>query len=184
MAVESMVLLKNDGAALPLAATAKIALMGPLADNGEDLRGSWYGRGRGGGVTTVRQGLEKTFGHIAYWGGASFETAPTPKELKAACTLAAKSDAVVLCLGEKRRWSGENASRSAITIPEAQMELLEAVSVAARRAHKPVVVVLFNGRALDVTAIEPLADAILEAWQPGVTPLQHGKTLWYEPYGD
>lgn len=76
---------------------------------------------------------------------------------------------MVLCLGEKRRWSGENASRSAITIPEAQMELLEAVSVAARRAHKPVVVVLFNGRALDVTAIEPLADAILEAWQPGVT---------------
>ena len=169
MAVESMVLLKNDGAALPLAATAKIALMGPLADNGEDLLGSWYGRGRGGEVTTVRQGLEKTFGHIAYWGGASFETAPTPKELKAACTLAAKSDAVVLCLGEKRRWSGENASRSAITIPEAQMELLEAVSAAARRAHKPVVVVLFNGRALDVTAIEPLADAILEAWQPGVT---------------
>lgn len=53
---------------------AKIALMGPLADNGEDLLGSWYGRGRGGEVTTVRQGLEKTFGHIAYWGGASFET--------------------------------------------------------------------------------------------------------------
>ena len=171
MAVESMVLLKNDEAALPLAATSKIALMGPLADNGEDLLGSWYGRGRAEDVATVRQGLEKVYGkdNILYGGSFDFEAAPSAKELKAARALIGKADAVVLCLGEKRKWSGENASRSSIEIPAAQIELLKSVSEAARRAHKPVVVILFNGRALDVTKIEPLADAILEAWQPGIT---------------
>ena len=171
MAVESMVLLKNEEAVLPLAATSRIALLGPLADNGEDLLGSWYGRGRGGDVVTVKQGLEKYFGadRVVCRPGADFETLPAAKELKAACALVKRSDAVVLCLGEKRRWSGENASRSDIVLPEAQMELLKSVSAAARRAGKPVVVVLFNGRALDLTEVEPLSDAILEAWQPGVT---------------
>ncbi|MBP3482929.1 MAG: DUF4886 domain-containing protein [Alistipes sp.] len=171
MAVESMVLLKNDNAALPLAAPSKIALTGPLADNGEDLLGSWYGRGRAADVTTVRQGLEKVYGkeNILYREGADFETAPSAKELKAARALVGKADAVVLCLGERRKWSGENASRSEITVPAAQMELLKEVSAAARRMHKPVIVVLFNGRALDVTEIEPYADAMLEAWQPGIT---------------
>ena len=171
MAVESMVLLKNDGAVLPLAATSRIALLGPLADNGEELLGSWYGRGRGEDVVTVKQGLEKHFGadRIVCRPGCDFETRPTAKELKAAGALVKRSDAVVLCLGEKRRWSGENASRSEIVLPEAQMELLKSVSETARRAGKPVVVVLFNGRALDLTEVEPLADAMLEAWQPGVT---------------
>lgn len=171
MAVESMVLLKNEKAVLPLAATSRVALLGPLADNGEDLLGSWYGRGRGEDVVTVQQGFEKYFGAecIVCRQGCDFETRPTSKELKTAGALVKRSDAVVLCLGEKRRWSGENASRSDIVLPEAQMMLLKSVSETARRAGKPVIVVLFNGRALDLTAVEPLADAILEAWQPGVT---------------
>ncbi len=171
MAVESMVLLKNEEAVLPLSERTRIALLGPLADNGEELLGSWYGRGRGEEVVTVRQGLEKLFGteRVLYRQGSDFETLPTKQALKEARSLVKRSDAVVLCLGEKRRWSGENASRSEIGLPEAQIDLLKSVSETARRAGKPVIVVLFNGRALDLTAVEPLCDAMLEAWQPGVT---------------
>ena len=171
MATESMVLLKNEGAVLPLTEATRIALLGPLADNGEDLLGSWNGRGRSEDVVTVRQGLEKYFGadRIVCRSDFDFEARPTVQALKEARRLVKRSDAVVLCLGEKRRWSGENASRTSISLPEAQVELLKEVSAEARRAGKPVVVVLFNGRALDLTAVEPLADAMLEAWQPGVT---------------
>ncbi len=169
-AVESMVLLKNDNGALPLAKTAKIALVGPLADNGDDLLGSWYGRGRAAEVTTVRDGLEKAFGaENVICTPTEFEAMPDGKSLNTIYRSIKRSDAVVLCLGEKRKWSGENASRSDIRIPAAQQRLLEAVAERAHRDGRPVVVVLFNGRALDLSAVEPVADAVLEAWQPGTT---------------
>jgi beta-glucosidase len=70
---------------------------------------------------------------------------------------------VVLCLGEKKEWSGENASRSTIALPDIQYELLKNIS----KVGKPVVLVLSSGRPVDLSAMEPSADAILEIWQPG-----------------
>ena len=78
--------------------------------------------------------------------------------------VARRADVVVLCLGEKRRWSGENAVWGSISLPEIQEDLLAEV----KKAGKPVVLVLSNGRPLDLSRMEPLADAIVEIWQPGV----------------
>ena len=74
------------------------------------------------------------------------------------------ADVVIVCLGEKRGWSGENASRSTIALPEIQEQFLETVAA----TGKPVVLVLSSGRPLDVTRMEKHADAMLEIWQPGV----------------
>ncbi len=81
-----------------------------------------------------------------------------------ALAVAAQADVVVLCLGEKRGWSGENASRSTIALPAVQEELLAEL----KKAGKPVVVLLSNGRPLELARIEKQADAIVEMWQPGV----------------
>lgn len=61
-------------------------------------------------------------------------------------------------------WSGENASRSSIALPQIQEELAKEL----KRAGKPMVLVLVNGRPLELNRLEPLSDAILEIWQPGI----------------
>ena len=163
-AVESMVLLKNDSGILPLSADLKIALIGPMAKNQADLLGSWYGRGRAEDVVSIFDGLKEVFGtDPAYAQGCDFDS-EIPGGFEEAVETASQADVVVLCLGEKRSWSGENASRSTIALPGIQEELLMAV----KETGKPVVVLLSNGRSLDLTRISPAADAVLEIWQPGV----------------
>ena len=157
MAAESMVLLQNNGGVLPLEGAKKIALIGPLADNQADLLGSWAARGEASDVITVRSALAKEFEGKASVGYA------TGSNSKETLKLLKKSDVAVVCLGEKATWSGENASRSSIALPEEQLELLETV----RKNAKKVVVVLFNGRPLELARISSLSDAIVEAWQPG-----------------
>ena len=163
-AIESMVLLKNDSGILPLSADLKIALIGPMAKNQADLLGSWYGRGRAEDVVSIFDGLKEVFGtEPAYAQGCDFDS-EIPGGFEEAVETASQADVVVLCLGEKRSWSGENASRSTIALPGIQEELLMTV----KETGKPVVVLLSNGRSLDLTRISPAADAVLEIWQPGV----------------
>ena len=163
-AIESMVLLKNDSDILPLSADLKIALIGPMAKNQADLLGSWYGRGRAEDVVSIFDGLKEVLGtEPAYAQGCDFDS-EIPGGFEEAVETASQADVVVLCLGEKRSWSGENASRSTIALPGIQEELLMTV----KETGKPVVVLLSNGRSLDLTRISPAADAVLEIWQPGV----------------
>ncbi len=62
LAAESMVLLKNSGATLPVAGDVRrIALMGPMADNRADLMGSWWGQGEAGDVVTILEGVKAEF---------------------------------------------------------------------------------------------------------------------------
>lgn len=70
---------------------------------------------------------------------------------------------MVLCLGENIQWSGENASRSSIALPEIQEALAQEIAA----TGKPLVLVLTNGRPLELCRLEPISNAILEAWQPG-----------------
>jgi hypothetical protein len=73
-------------------------------------------------------------------------------------------------IDEKKTWSGENASRSTIALPQIQEKLVEAL----KKTGKPIVVLLASGRPLELIRLEPLADAIVEMWQPGTvggTPL-------------
>ena len=74
------------------------------------------------------------------------------------------SDVVIVCLGEMLTWSGENASRSTIALPQIQEELVKEL----KEAGKPIILVLSNGRPLELNRMEPLCDAILEIWQPGI----------------
>ena len=55
------------------------------------------------------------------------------------------SDVVIVCLGEMLTWSGENASRSTIALPQIQEELVKEL----KEAGKPVILVLSNGRPLE-----------------------------------
>ncbi|MBA3850474.1 MAG: beta-glucosidase [Opitutus sp.] len=167
-AVRSAVLLKNDGAVLPLAVTAgRIALIGPLATDGGALLGSWAQHGRGDETVTMAEalrarlpagvGLDVAAG-CAIEGGGEDGFAPALAAARAA-------DAVVLCLGETGSMSGENASRATLRLPGRQEDLARAVATAA--AGKPVVLVLVSGRPLELHTLEPLVPAILAAWQPG-----------------
>ena len=166
LAAESMVLLKNDNQILPLTNKKKIAVVGPMAKNGWDLLGSWCGHGKDTDVEMLYDGLTAEFG-----GDAELRYAMGCKPqgndrsgFAGALDVARWSDVVIVCLGEMLTWSGENASRSTIALPQIQEELVEEL----KEAGKPVILVLSNGRPLELNRMEPLCDAILEIWQPGI----------------
>lgn len=166
LAAESMVLLKNENKTLPLTDKKKIAVIGPMAKNGWDLLGSWCGHGKDTDVAMLYNGLATEFAgkaELRYAAGCA--TKGDNKEgFTEALEAARWSDVVVLCLGEMMTWSGENASRSSIALPQIQEELAAEL----KKAGKPIVLVLVNGRPLELNRLEPISDAILEIWQPGV----------------
>lgn len=166
LAAESMVLLKNDNQILPLTNKKKIAVVGPMAKNGWDLLGSWCGHGKDTDVEMLYDGLTAEFG-----GDAELRYAMGCKPqgndrsgFAGALDVARWSDVVIVCLGEMLTWSGENASRSTIALPQIQEELVKEL----KEAGKPVILVLSNGRPLELNRMEPLCNAILEIWQPGI----------------
>ena len=166
LAAESMVLLKNDNQILPLTNKKKIAVVGPMAKNGWDLLGSWCGHGKDTDVEMLYDGLTTEFG-----GDAELRYAMGCKPqgndrsgFAGALDVARWSDVVIVCLGEMLTWSGENASRSTIALPQIQEELVKEL----KEAGKPIILVLSNGRPLELNRMEPLCDAILEIWQPGI----------------
>lgn len=166
LAAESMVLLKNNNQILPLTNKKKIAVVGPMAKNGWDLLGSWCGHGKDTDVEMLYDGLTTEFG-----GDAELRYAMGCKPqgndrsgFAGALDVARWSDVVIVCLGEMLTWSGENASRSTIALPQIQEELVKEL----KEAGKPVILVLSNGRPLELNRMEPLCDAILEIWQPGI----------------
>lgn len=166
LAQESIVLLKNENSVLPLKNVSKIALIGPLADTQDELLGNWAARGRASDVVSILEGMKKEFSgaEIVYAKGCDFDKFDEAAAVSA--VEAAKSaDVVVLCLGEKRKWSGENCSRSSIALPDAQEKLLEIV----KGAGKPVVVLVASGRPVDLSRIAPKSDALVEIWMPGIT---------------
>lgn len=166
LAAESMVLLKNNNQILPLTNKKKIAVVGPMAKNGWDLLGSWCGHGKDTDVEMLYDGLTAEFG-----GDAELRYAMGCKPqgndrsgFAGALDVARWSDVVIVCLGEMLTWSGENASRSTIALPQIQEELVKEL----KETGKPIILVLSNGRPLELNRMEPLCDAILEIWQPGI----------------
>jgi len=167
LAEESMVLLKNTNQALPLSKDVKqIALIGPMVKDSVNMMGSWEGQGIATSVETIFAGFEKEFNGKAilnYAKGCHFE-GTDETGFEAALEAAQKSDVVIVCMGEMKKWSGENATRSTIALPAIQEKLIRYL----KKAGKPIILVLSNGRPLELGELDSLSDAILEIWQPGI----------------
>lgn len=145
---KSMVLLKNEGV-LPLKNGTRVGVVGGLADNRGEMTGAW----------AIGANPEECISIVDACNvqGIDYIYTKNLEEIE-------NCDVVVVSLGETKDQSGEAASRSDITIPEEQMELLDELV----KSGKPVITVLFNGRPLALGAVAEKADAILEAWYPGI----------------
>jgi beta-glucosidase len=167
IAGESIVLLKNDAALLPLhGAFRSVALIGPLGDNSQDMLGPWAGWGKAEDVVTVLEGLKTrlgTAGTIVQVRGCSIDSSSTAG-FNEALTAARAADVVIMALGEHNGMSGEAGSRSFIGLPGVQEELLKAVAA----TGKPVALVLMNGRPLAIPWIAENIHTIVETWFLGV----------------
>jgi beta-glucosidase len=160
---QSIVLLSNAGI-LPLSPVSgqKIALIGPFADDRDNLFGPWafYGD-QGSGVdiaTGVRAALQNPEA-LTVTRGCNVNAA-IKDGLTAAVDAAKAADIVILAIGESQAMSGEAQSRTVIEIPAVQQALAEAVAA----VGKPIIIVLSHGRALALNGAVANAQAILATW--------------------
>lgn len=185
IAAQTFVLLKNEKQILPLQEKGTIALVGPLADNRENMPGTWSVAADFSKSVSVLDGLKNALGEnakILYAKGSNVVASPemdarvsifgkptywdkrSPKEMIAEAVAAArKADVVIAAVGESAEMSGEASSRSDISLPENQKELLEALLA----TGKPVVMVLFSGRPLTIGWEKANVPAILNVWFAG-----------------
>jgi beta-glucosidase len=193
LATRSMVLLKNDNHTLPLAkSTQRVAVIGLLADSPTDITGGpspagVFARTPDAPAVTVLAALRNRLGpearvdyvpgpHISkvYLGlmdmfmGTKPEPPPTAAEVAdvqaKAKAAAEQADVIIAVVGEPALMSGEAASRGTLTLPGIQQQMVEA----AASSGKPLVVVLENGRPLEINWLADHAAAIVESWLPGV----------------
>lgn len=182
---KSFVLLKNDKQTLPLAKRGTIALIGPLADNKENMAGTWSVSGDFTQCVSVEQGIKNVAGsnvtilkarganiygdarldaNVSIFGKPTYRDNRSDADMIAeAVATAQKADVVVAALGEAAEMTGEASSRSDIGIPENQRELLKALV----KTGKPVVLVLFTGRPLALQWEHDNLPAILNVWFGG-----------------
>lgn len=187
VAQEALVLLKNEGDVLPLKKVGvKYALIGPYSES-QALIGLWAVHARQQDVITLKDALEEVVGeeHLKSALGCRFledesglgqfghsdEEQPDPQILaqraKAqrdqALKVAQEADIVIMALGEHPMQSGEGGSRTDLTLPTIQQELLRDI----HKLGKKIVLLVFSGRPLVLTETEKYADAVLEMWFPG-----------------
>jgi beta-glucosidase len=185
VATKSFVLLKNKNNLLPLKTSQKIAVVGPLINNKENMAGTWSVSETRTNSITLMEGLRNALGEkteILQARGANIYSDPvmdanaamfgkttgrdnrSDEELLFESVRVAKdADVIVAALGESAEMSGESSSRSQIDIPENQRNLLKALV----KTGKPVVLVLFTGRPLVLTWENENVDAILNVWFAG-----------------
>ncbi|WP_416440344.1 beta-glucosidase BglX [Phnomibacter sp. MR] len=185
IAAQSFVLLKNEGNVLPLKRGGKIALIGPLADNRENMPGTWSVAADFSKAISVLEGLKEVAGsntEILYAKGSNLDydarfeeragmfgknlrrdNRPSATQIAEALQIASKADVIIAAVGESAEMSGESSSRTNIEIPQAQKDLLKAL----KATGKPVVLVLFAGRSLTITEEAAAYPAILNVWFPG-----------------
>ena len=189
MAAErAAVLLRNENGLLPLKKNGykTIAVVGPLADSKLDTLGPWAFQQDLSETVTVLDGLRSELGtsaQLSFAPGvqiarkyfsffdkidhsthpAAWSAAQADQEMEKAVDLAGSSDLTIVVLGELHDMSGEAASRQSLDLPGREEELLEKVVA----TGKPVVLVLVNGRPLNIAWASQHVPAILEAWYPG-----------------
>jgi beta-glucosidase len=186
VAARSFVLLKNDNQVLPLKKSGTVALIGPLADNKNNMLGTWAPTGDPQLSVPVLEGIKNVTGdevNILYARGSNisddldfakkvnvFGTRIDIDErsaevmLREAVNTARRADVVVAVVGEASEMSGESGNRTNLNVPESQKKLIRALA----ETGKPLVLVMMSGRPLTLEEENSLADAILQVWHPGV----------------
>ncbi|MFT7287457.1 MAG: beta-glucosidase [Halieaceae bacterium] len=165
---QSVVLLKNDCATLPLdpRAIRKVAVIGPLAHAPQDQLGTWVFDGDPNLSVSCLDGVRSCLGEQAQLSFVPAMSTSRSRDNAAfadAAAAAAAADVALLFLGEEAILSGEAHCRAAIDLPGAQLELLRTV----RAAGAKVIVVVLAGRPLELTDVVDEVDALLFAWHPG-----------------
>ena len=158
----SIVLLTNRNDILPLAdPPAKLAVIGPLADNRDEMLGPWSIVGKGEDMVSMLDGVKAAFStsDVLHASGGGIRDA-ADGDIAAAVDVASQADVVVLCLGEEAIMSGEAASRAILDLPGRQAELARTIL----DLGKPVVALLSSGRQLLCPWLFERADAVLATW--------------------
>ncbi|CAH1660377.1 beta-D-glucoside glucohydrolase, periplasmic [Hyphomicrobiales bacterium] len=188
IARETIVLLENRNQTLPLKKSGTIALVGPLADSGLDILGSWSAQGVAEQAVTIKAGIEKAiegkaklltarganvlddqkvvdYLNFLNWDKPEVIQDPRPNDvmIEEAVSVANQADVVIAVVGEVRGMSHESSSRVTIEMPGSQRALLKAL----KATGKPLVVLLMNGRPLAVGWEKDNADALVETWYAG-----------------
>jgi beta-glucosidase len=180
IAARSMVLLKNERETLPLNKDVKsIALIGPLADDQQDMLGSWTGDGNVADAVTLLAGIKTKVSpatKINYAKGCDVGSDST-EGFDEAVRAARKSDVAILAVGESADMTGEASSRSSLDLPGRQLDLVKAIQA----TGKPVIIVLMNGRPLTINWLAENTQAILETWFAGT---QAGNAIADVLFGD
>jgi beta-glucosidase len=187
-AERSAVLLRNEGDVLPLSAdsVSSLAVIGPLADSKRDTLGPWVFDFNLDETVTVLGGIRAKVGEATrvdyapgvrvgqrvfpsmfdMFGGNAPQDPPDfdeEAELERAVHLARDADVAVVVAGEWQNMVGEAASRSSLELPGRQLELLQAVA----ETGTPVVLLVLNGRPLDLRWAAEHIPGILDIWYPG-----------------
>jgi beta-glucosidase len=189
-AERSAVLLRNQGALLPLdpAQLTSLAVVGPLADSKRDTLGPWVFDFDLAETVTVLDGIRRRIGDrvrvdhalgvpvvqrvfpsmFDMFGGnrpADPEGFDEEAEFRRAVDIATAADIAVMVVGEWQNMIGEAASRSSLDLPGRQLDLLKAVVA----TGTPVVLLVMNGRPLDLRWAVDNVPAILDIWYPGTS---------------
>ncbi|MEJ2884493.1 beta-glucosidase BglX [Pedobacter sp. GR22-6] len=198
-AAQSFVLLKNEKQTLPLKKKGTIALIGPLANSGPNMPGTWSVNSDLNNTLSLLEGMKATLGNevkILHSLGSNLiddaeyqqratmfgrdiqrDNRPEEEVVKEAVNLAKKADVIVAALGESSEMSGESSSRTNLEIPAVQQRLLKALL----KTGKPVVLVLFTGRPLVLNWEHENVPAILNVWFGGT---ETGKAITDVLFGD
>ena len=175
---KSVVLLKNENKVLPINSSQKVALIGPLADDEDHILGSWaaHGHKNTDAIVSVKEGFESRSIDFKYAKGCEIIGGDESGFSKAKA-LAKASEIVVMVMGEAEYMSGEAACRTNINLPGHQQALIKEI----KKTGKPIILVLMNGRPLDLSWESETVDAILETWFPGT---RGGHAIADVLYGD
>ncbi len=160
VARKTIVLLKNENETLPLKKGAKIALIGDLSANAQEMRGTWAPFFENYRNASLLEGLKAVQADVSY----TMCYTLTGRCDRAVIREAIKdADVVVAAFGEYYHMNGENTSKTDLRLTGEQLAAAQTV----KDCGKPLVSVLFNGRPLVIPELAKLSDALVEAWNPG-----------------
>lgn len=170
-------------AVLPLQKDTKVALIGPLADTRANMPGTWSVAATFDRYRTLREAFADVLpkGNLFYAKGSNIyhdaeleargsmfgreirDSRSAEEMLREAIRVARQADVIVLAVGETSEFSGECASRTDLTMPDAERDLIDALAT----LGKPMVMLNFSGRPVVLTHESEICDAILQVWFGG-----------------